>query len=499
MYSFEGRRPSPALLDRVRQGEVGAICLFRALNVESPAQVAALTAAIQAAAREGGQPTPLIGIDQEGGQLVAIAEGATELPGNMALGATRSPALAEAAGKLCGLELLAMGINMNFAPSLDVNVNPANPVIGARSFGDNPQAVAALGTAYIRGLQSVGVLATAKHFPGHGDTMTDTHYSMPIVPHSLERMESVELAPFRAAIQAGVGAVMTAHLLFPAMDADQPATLSQRILTDFLRRDMGFNGLIVTDAMDMHAVAQFGPEASVRAALHAGADLILLGHLTGQAAFGERLAPMANPDGVARVLNVRRQLPITQPSLDVVGSTAHLAIAQQIADQSITLVRHGPNFPLRPAPDDEIAVITPRPVDLTPADTSSAVNLTLADRIRARHAHVSAYQLPPQATPAAIREVLTAVEGAQTVIIGTINASGDPSQVALVQALWARGQMPLVVALRTPYDLLAFPEVDTYMCAYGIRAVTMEAVARVLFGEIEAQGVLPCAIPGLVG
>ena len=199
MQSFEGHTAPPEILKAVQQGSLAAICLFTHLNVASPAQLHEMTAQIHRAAQQGGQLTPLIAIDQEGGQLIAITNGATELPGNMALGATRSPLLAMQAGQVLGRELLAMGINLNLAPAIDVNVNPANPVIGVRSFGDDPSLVSELGAAFIKGIQGVGVLASAKHFPGHGDTDNDSHLASPVVAHDLDRMNAVELAPFRAA------------------------------------------------------------------------------------------------------------------------------------------------------------------------------------------------------------------------------------------------------------------------------------------------------------
>jgi beta-N-acetylhexosaminidase len=495
MHSFTGCTAPDEILNAVRRGKIAAFCLFAHKNVTSPAQLRELTDALCRAAQEGGQLPPLIGIDQEGGQLVAVTGGATELPGNMALGATRSPLLAEQAGRVLGRELLAMGVNLNFAPSLDVNVNPANPVIGTRSFGDDPALVADLGTAFIRGMQNIGVMATAKHFPGHGDTASDTHHALPVVDHPLERMNAVELAPFRAAIRAGVGAIMTAHVLFTALDRDRPATLSPDVLNGFLRRKMGFEGLIITDAMDMQAVAQFGAELSVRGALTAGADLALLGHLPDQIMLSRELALMTQRGSLARIQAAREKIPQVLPALDVVGCAEHQNTAQAIADQSITLVRNGGQLPLRPNPDDLIAVITPQPVDLTPADTSSQVRIRLAEKIQQRHRRVQALELPHRAAADDIAAILDAAAQADHVIVGTISAEHDASQMQLVQTLCQRGQSPVVIALRTPYDVIGFPKVETYLCAYGIRPVSMEAVARVLFGEIAARGVLPCAIP----
>lgn len=497
MYTFEGQIIAPGMLAAVRAGDIGAFCLFGGKNIASPAHLRALSETLMAAANEGGQPPPLIGIDQEGGQLMAVTGGTTELPGNMALGATRSPALAHEAGRVLGRELLAMGVNINFAPCLDVNINPANPVVGTRSFGDDPALVAELGAALIAGLQAEGVMASVKHFPGHGDTSSDSHYSAPVVNHDRARLNAVELAPFRAAIEAGVGSVMSAHVIYPALDPLAPATLSRPVLTDLLRGEMGFDGLVLTDAMDMAAVAASGALPSVRAALLAGVDLAVLAHLPDQMALAAAVDDLRDAASEARIWRARQAAPRNLPPLSILGSMEHRAAAQRIADQSITLVRDGGQLPMAHGLDESVVVITPEPVNLTPADTSANVEIALAEAIRKRRPNTTALQLRRGADDAELRHMLEASRDADVIIVGTINAGDDPAQVALVRALLARGSRPVVISLRTPYDLMEFPGVETYLCAYSIRPVSMEAAARVLFGEILAHGQLPCAIPGL--
>lgn len=495
MLSFEGLTVPHDILTAVERGEVASFCLFGHYNAGSPAQVRDLTAALIRAARAGGHPAPLIGLDQEGGQLMALTDGVTELPGNMALGATRSPELAEQVGRVLGRELRAMGINLNFAPSADVNVNPANPVVGTRSFGEDPALVADLGAAMIRGMQAEGVAATAKHFPGHGDVSLDSHFDLSVVAHPRARLDAVELRPFRAAIAAGVKAVMSAHVLYPALDAIYPATLSPAILDGLLRHELGFGGLIVTDAMDMAPVARYGALESTRMALDAGADLVMLAHVPDQLALVRATLPLTRPDSVARIRARRVELDRPLPSLDVVGCAAHRQVAREVAERAITVVRDSGALPLRLGPDDLVAVVTPETLNLTPADSSAGVSIGLADAIRRRHPRTRAYELRHDGGDVAA--LLDAVEAARVVVVGTIGAERDPDQAALVQMLHARGQQVIVVSLRTPYDLAVFPMVDTYLCAYGIRDVNTEAVARVLFGEIAATGVLPCAIPGI--
>lgn len=496
MHSFKGEMPPQAVLDGVRQGQIASFCLFRGINGDSPVHMRALTDAIYRAAQEGNQPPPLIGTDQEGGNLIAITGGATELPGNMALGATRSVELAEQAGQVLGRELLAMGLNLNFAPCLDVNINPSNPALGVRSFGDDAALVGELGAALIRGMQGEGVMASAKHFPGLGDSAHDTHFESTRVIHALSRLEQVELAPFAAAIREGVATIMNGHGIFPAFDAQLPATLSPAVIR-YLRETMGFQGLILTDAMDMHAVSRYGHRVSVQAALHAGADLALLGHIPNQLDLMESLTGKENPAALRRLETLQARLRTDRPPFEIIGCEAHQKIAQSIADSAVTLVRGAQTLPLRTLSDAQIAVITPIPENLTPADTSSSVEIQLATVIRKRHPRTDAYQLRRHAPEGEISALLNAVKEADRVIVGTIAADQDEAQAELVNALQREGKQPIVVAMRTPYDLIRFPQIETYLCCYSIRPVALEAAARVIFGEINAKGTLPCRIPGM--
>lgn len=494
MFSFEGDTPPAPILDGVRDGKISSFCLFSGQNGTTPAQIRALTDALHTAAAEGGHPPPLIGIDQEGGQLMAIAEGVTELPGNMALGAAGSTELAYAAGGVLARELLAMGVNLNFAPALDVNINPANPVIGTRAFGDTPEAVARLGVALLRGLQDNGVMATAKHFPGHGDTAQDTHHSSAVIPHPLERLQTVELPPFEAAIAAEVGAVMTAHIRVTALDADNPATLSPAVISDLLRGQFSYTGLVITDAMDMHAVARFGAQASTQAALDAGVDLVLLGHLPGQFALMKHFAAQERPGAVARIQRARARLPRTLPALETLQSAENQAIARQIAEQSITVVQGSHALPI-PA-DAAPLVLMPVPENLTPADTSAGVTIDLAGALRPFIPGVRGACFPMRPTPNDIAGLLALAEGAEVVIVGTLDAAQHPAQAELVKALHAAHPNLIAVALRTPYDLMAYPQVANYLCTYGIRQPSIDALACVLAGSLKPTGQLPCKIPG---
>ena len=269
---FEGKAPSPEVLELVRRGVYGVVLFAR--NVEDAEQVAALVAELKRAA---GRPL-LVAVDQEGGRVARLraAQGFTELPPMRALGDTGDADLAREAGRLLGSELRAVGIDQDFAPVVDVDTNPANPVIGDRSLSRDPEVVSRLGAALALGLQEAGVAACAKHFPGHGDTSEDSHLHLPRLPHPLERLERVELAPFRALARAGVASVMTAHVVFDALDPRRPATLSPPVMR-LLREGIGFAGCALSDDLEMKAVADHFPlEEAAPGAVAAGVDALLV-------------------------------------------------------------------------------------------------------------------------------------------------------------------------------------------------------------------------------
>jgi beta-N-acetylhexosaminidase len=273
---FDGP-PLPAeLRARIADSYVGGVMLFRP-NVVNPAQVAALVDQIRAVAPAGDQPPCLVAIDQEGGLVQRIRAPATVWPDMLSVGTAGDPARTEQVGRALGAELAALGIGWDFAPVLDVHTNPDNPVIGNRSFGTTPAAVEAHALAFWRGLRASGVVACGKHFPGHGDTRTDSHLDLPVVDHPIDRLRTVELAPFAAAARAGMESIMTAHVMFPALDAEWPATLSRRILTGLLREELGFRGVIVSDDLGMKAVAdRYSIEDLAVGAVAAGADVLLI-------------------------------------------------------------------------------------------------------------------------------------------------------------------------------------------------------------------------------
>jgi beta-N-acetylhexosaminidase len=508
MLGFHGTQPPSDVLEMLQRHHVGGVTLFRSMNLEHPAQVRALTDTLQQAARYSNQPPLLIGVDQEGGTLMAVP-GTSRFPGNLALGAARSTELAYRTGLAIGRELAAMGINVNYAPVCDVNNNPQNPVVGPRSFGSDPQVVAQLAAAVIDGLQAAGVAATAKHFPGHGDVSSDPHYSMAVLPHAAERLRVIEFVPFKAAIRSGVKLIMTAHIALPEFDRGyyRPVTLSPRILTELLRGELKFPGVIISDALDMHAILQgtLNPLEAVCGAA-AGLDLLLMTAFVDQAAIYDSLCHAARRGLLtqeALMVSAQRILALKQwvgqqlqPSLDVVGCAEHVALATEIAEKSITLVRNEAQLlPLRLNSADHIVVIVPQPKDLTPADTSSYDKPALADAIRAQHGRVDEVVIPIDPSEAEVAAVADRVAGAALVIAGTINANQHPGQAILINTLIDRGQPIMAIALRMPYDVSAYPRVPTYVCAYSLQRPSLQAVAQALWGQQPFRGQLPVEIP----
>jgi beta-N-acetylhexosaminidase len=511
LLTFEGKEALPAqFLEILRRQHVGGVVLFRHKNMGHLAELRGLTHALQRAAAESGQPPLLIAADQEGGQLIAV-DHTTPFPGNMALGATGSDKLAYKVGRAIGKELSAVGINVDFAPVCDVNSNPLNPVIGTRSFGEDPRLVARMSVALIRGLQSSGVAATVKHFPGHGDTSSDSHHNAPIVKHDAKRIRSVELLPFRAAVDVGVRLVMTAHIVMPALNGgsnELPATLSPKILRDLLRRKMRFDGVIVSDALDMHAMEQgSGYVAETMAAVAAGIDLLLFNHdlsriepaysNLAQAARRRLLSADEIHASARRILAlknwIKRQ---SQEPLAVIECKEYLQLAQEVARKSVTLVRDtARQLPLRVLPDERIAVAIPCPEDLTPADTSSYVKPVLADALRRFHPRVDEFSFGMSPGSKEIGALCEQLAKYDVVIMGTINATAHPGQAELVKKLVRQGTRMITVALRMPYDLAAYPEASTYICTYSILPPAMEALAEALFGRVPFAGTLPVTIP----
>jgi beta-N-acetylhexosaminidase len=508
MVAFGGTELPVTAARRIEGGAAG-VTLFRIHNIVDPPRTRRLTAAIQRA-RPAGAPPVLVAADQEGGQLVGLGEGTTQFAGAMALGAAGDEDLAERVAGAMARELRALGVNVDYAPVCDVANNPANPALGIRSFGDDPQAVGRLAAATVRGLQAEGVAATAKHFPGAGDTAADPHHQLPLVPRTDAELAARELVPFRAALDAGARMVMTGHFALPGRDDDLPTSLSGAVLRDLLRSRLGFTGVTVTDALDMRALAQGSAQiVDAVAALRAGEDVLLgtpdeaaLERLEEGLAQAQRRGLIDADDDAAakgRLGELRRWIGgHDQPPLEVVGCAEHQALAAELARRSITLVRdHDRLLPLTPAADARIAVVQSMPADLTPADTSSTVPPTLASALRRRLAGVEEILLPAAPGDADIAGLGERLAAFDLVIVGTFSAHLQAAQAALARAVLAVGRPTVTIALRTPWDLLAYPAAGTHVCSYGILPPSMEALAAALLGEAPFLGCLPVDVAGL--
>jgi beta-N-acetylhexosaminidase len=516
MLAFMGETLPAWVAERLAEAPAAGMTVFRHHNVRSPGQLRELTDAFQRAGaaypRAASAPL-LIAADQECGQFLALGDGPTGFAGNMALGAVGDPDLAERVGEAIGLEARAMGVNVVYAPVMDVATNPANPALGIRAFGDDPAEVGRLGAAMVRGLQRAGVAAAIKHFPGLGDAADDTHYGAAVVGGSRERLEAVELAPFRAGIEAGARLVMSAHVAAPALaDGSRlPATLSRAVMTGLLRDELKFDGVTISDALDMGALAQ-GPAQAVDviAAARAGVDLLLSAadpealariEATLVAAADREVLERADVDAsLARVTGLRAWLGSAggSPELEVVGSEAHRALSRELAERSITLVRDGARrLPIRLPADATILAVMPTPTDLTPADTSSLVAPGLARALREHHPRVDELVVPVAPSNADIAAARERARDVDLVVVGTLDAVRQPGQAALVEALAAKGTPTVAVALRTPWDVASYPAGVTAIATYSILPDSLDALAAALFGAIPFAGRLPVAVAGV--
>jgi len=522
MFGFHGTEPSPEIEALIRDHHVGGVILF-ARNIGRPEDVLRLTTALQRIAYEAGHAHPLfISIDQENGIVRRLGAGATLLPGSMAIGATGDPHSAFLVSEATGLELKALGINYNLAPVLDVNNNPGNPVIGVRSYGEDPHVVADYGIEAMRGLQAAGVPACGKHFPGHGDTSLDSHLTLPQIAHDRARLDAVELVPFMKAITAGIDSIMIAHVCFPTIepDADIPATMSRRVVEGLLREELGFTGLVTTDCMEMHAISKtVGTVEGVYRAFQAGIDLSFISH-THEWQHGaiERLvAGIESGDipqerltqAVERIIALKEkylswddllplfdQRELQAPAL--VGGAAHQELAQRVMEAAVTLTKNVGNLlPLALAPEQTVGVIGLINVSLSPVEDDRYLINPLVQAVAKVHPNYRAVELKNPPSDAEIAEALQAVAGCSAVLVGTMNAQLSPQQAQLVRALHQRSVPLVVVSLRTPYDLSAFPDVHVHVAAYEFTPAAADVAVQAIFGQRELRGRLPVTIPAL--
>ncbi|MDQ3856779.1 MAG: glycoside hydrolase family 3 protein, partial [Chloroflexota bacterium] len=455
----------------INRYHVGGIIYFGwASNLTSVGQVARLSNGDQYAAMHQRVPVPLlISTDEEQGIIYRVPAPFTAFPGGMAIGATRSARDARNAAYITGKELRALGINQNLAPDADVNVNPANPIIGVRSFGSYSPMVASMTAAQVQGFQSVAVAATAKHFPGHGDTDTDSHTGLPVIHHTLAQFNTIDLPPFERAISAGVDAIMSAHIVVPALDSSgRPATLSRPILTGVLRNRLGFRGVIITDSLQMAGVRQMFPDSRVPVeAIKAGADMLLMppnldlaiGSVVTAVQNGE-ISQARIDQSVLRILSLKQKLGLpSHPYVNTgavsasVGTSPHRNAAAGIANRGITLVKNSGMLPLNSNSGKSVLV----------TGWGVATTATIARGISAQGLTADRYVTGSSPSSATIADAVSRAGRHSLTVVTTHNVEWDLGQRALVKALVATGRPVTVVAVEHPYDIAYFTAVRNYL------------------------------------
>ncbi|SEG52235.1 glycoside hydrolase family 3 protein [Paenibacillus sp. UNC499MF] len=516
MVGFEGLVPDANIRDLLQNHFAGGIVFF-SRNLDNPEQAFALAEELQRMAVSTTGIPLWLGTDQEGGMVVRVRQGIAQLPAAMALGAARNPGLLYEAAKGTAEELKALGINMNFAPVVDININPRNPIIDVRSFGDGAELVSELGIAAMTGFQDGGIASVIKHFPGHGDTETDSHAELPVVRHSLERLRSVELVPFRRAALTGAEAVMTAHVGIPLLSGGEPvpATLSREVLTGLLREELGFDGLIVTDCMEMDAVTQgIGVgEAVVRAVL-AGADLLLVSHtydsqLEAVAALERAVADGRLPEeridaSVERILRLkeRRIGELRERSWEeakhLLENPQTLRTIERLREESITAVNREPDF-CRLSPGADTLVLWPHITAACKSEDEPVHDATLAAFLRPLiGAKLTERVYGTSPGPDEIAALASEAQRYGQIVAGIFHTASNPGQTALVRKLLEGGAKVIPVSLRNPVDLAAFPEAKGFLACYEHHPYTLQALARVLTGTAEPVGTLPVTIPAYI-
>ncbi len=529
-----------ALRDTMRKYHLGGFGLTvryedRFLYKDPPLEAAMVTNQLQ---RDSEFPL-LFAADFERGLASRLSE-VTSFPHAMAFGATGNAEFARASGRITAQEARAIGIHWNWFPDADVNSNPQNPIINTRSFGEDPQQVSDMVTAYIEGAHEFGMMTTVKHFPGHGDTDTDSHLAVPHIKGDKAHLENIELPPFRAAIKANVDAVMVAHVVVPALDPDpnHVATISPAIVTGLLKEQMGFKGLVVTDAMDMNGLTKLYPQDSTGAgraavdAVKAGNDVLIIpsdldGSYNGllQAVRSGEIPVARIDESVLKILRAKASVGLNKATLvdlnaaeGIIAKPESLATAQQIADSAVTLVRD--NHQVLPLKAESKGTSAGQNAYQTTAESRKTLLLIFTDdirtdagwrldrQLRARIPDAKVIYIDPRSAALWTQAVADAVAQAQTVIAAVfltpqggapVNTTALPSasSVLLQNVLRDAAEKTIVVAMGNPYLATQLPGVQTYLCTFSDAQVSEMSAVKAMFGEIPMTGRLPVTIPNI--
>ena len=492
---FHGTRLPGEFQDLIRKYQVGNVILFQR-NIESADQLRELCGQIRELIVEVTGAIPFIIIDEEGGMVSRIAQHAVNIPGAMAMGATGDPENAALAAGITARQLRGLGPNFNMAPVLDVNTNRDNPVIGVRSYGDDPETVARFGENLIRGYAGSGILCCGKHFPGHGDTAVDSHLGLPCINKSLEELERGELIPFRRAIAAGVPAIMSSHILFPQIEPEKiPATMSRRVITGLLKEHLGFRGLVLSDCLEMNAIQKFyGTDRGFVAALQAGIDLAQISssfELECQAlGYANEVAEQGGFDrdemeaSVEKILAYKKQLEQYPMEPSLCNLPEDRALAADLARKAITCYQGTP------------FAVNDRTFFCGCEDyrTSGAANVFASVEpfpVYMEKALGGKGEITPKdPTPEEIQEIVRRAEGWDSIVFASCNAHLFRGQLALAKALAELGKPMMIVALRNPYDLPQMPRVSCQIAAFDYTKDSFEGLIPVFRGQLP-QGKLP--------
>ncbi|WP_164988849.1 glycoside hydrolase family 3 protein [Fictibacillus sp. S7] len=512
-HDNESKMPNEDTRKLIQNYKAGSVIVYGARNARTTAQY---NNQLQKWAANTSPKLPLlVSADLEFGTKQHVTD-ATPFPRQMGIGATRQAKAAKDVAKITALEAKATGFNWNYSPVADVNTNPANPVIGVRSFGEKTSLVSSMTAAQIKGYQENGVVATAKHFPGHGDTSVDSHLGLAAVTYDRETLETVHLPPFQAAIDAGVDSIMTAHVIINAIDKELPATLSKKVLTGLLRNEMGFKGLIVTDAMSMHAIAkEWGAGQAAVMAVNAGADIVMAtGNLDEQletfdalsdALKSGQLSEKRVNESVKRVLALKIKYKLfghryvdPEGAVNVVNQPAHKETAAEVARKSITLVKNENVLPFHPA-EKKLTLVTGPQI----YGSTNFIN-NIASMVDEKSAgNVKSFTTSEDATTAEIQQAVKLAEQADQIIVPTFSPSELPAgQAKLVKELQKTGKPVVAVSLGLPYDVKEYPEVGAYISTYSVERwgspvpTSWKAAIDVIFGT-QPGGKLPVSIEGL--
>lgn len=490
---FDGLEAPGYILDWLRAGRLGGVILF-ARNVDNPAQVAALTDSLQAAAPYGA----IISIDQEGGTVARLRAGFSESPGAMALAsAAESEQWVERMSRMLALELRALGIHWNYAPVVDLTYGAGNPSLGTRSFGHDPARVGKLAAAAVRGFQGAGVAASPKHFPGLGQTDVDTHIALPALDTPLDHLLNVDLVPYRAALAAGASSVMITHVLYRALDAEYPSTLSPHVVRQLLRGELGYDGVVTTDCLEMNAITEHygAAETAVLAAL-AGIDALLFSHTRSRqeaaydalfAAVGSGRVPMQIVDEANRRLAAfKARYVLPRGDLRVVNSAEHRALANEAARAGTTLLRRSAALPLA----GRVGVI--EFASAFDSGIGEVDGLTGFSRLlRARLPDAEVHIMRGNSANADALELAGQVD---TLVLAVRNAHLNGERLSAAQSLLNAARQRVLVCLRNPYDAGGLTGADAVLCTCGDSTPSLEAAVAALLGDFTPVGHLPVEV-----